>query len=121
MTQHHQHQTPTRLYRILSILLPLGIYGCQLFGKFTLVGTCAAGVLTALKAWVEWKQHSSKRVVQRTSPQPQSLLVPLRAPVAGCYLCHEMHQLRPYQITTGHQVGICQQCYRWSTFTHHYA
>ena len=48
MTQQHQHQAPPRLYRILSILLPLGIYGCQIFGKFTILGTCVAGVLTAL-------------------------------------------------------------------------
>ncbi len=119
MTQHHQHQVPTRLYHIFSTFLPIAIYVFQFIGKFTLVGTCVAGVLTALKAWVEWKHYHSKPV-QRQNPQPQSLLVPIRAPIAGCYLCREMHQLRPYSLA-GHQVGICQRCYHWSTFTHHYA
>ena len=122
MSQTHRtptpHYTPSKHYSTLTIaIFPLAIYFLQLLGKASALAACAAGILVVLKVIVEL-QHHHRASVRRPSPPPT--LVRVQAPLAGCYLCGELHHLRPYQME-GQRVGICRHCHHCMAFSGRYA
>ncbi|HZU00813.1 MAG TPA: hypothetical protein VFA10_14195 [Ktedonobacteraceae bacterium] len=99
------------------VIVPVALYILQLFGMGSSLATYAAGVLVLLKILVEWRQqHQQQPAPQHAAPIARASLVPAQAPLAGCYLCHQLRPLRPYQIA-GHQVGICEPCHHCLHFT----
>jgi hypothetical protein len=61
-----------------------------------------------LELGLQHRRHSSAR--RPRSPRVQACLVPVQPPLAGCYLCQEVHRLVPYEIM-GQRVGICKHCH----------
>jgi hypothetical protein len=116
MYAQHTPKKRTATYHTFTIvILPLALYVLQLLGMSSALATYAAGVLVLVKMMVEWR-HQHQRPMPQTTAVPRSSLVPAQAPLAGCYLCHQLRPLWPYQIA-GHRVGICQQCHHCLHFT----
>ncbi len=121
---HPSRRAPRRTpgcYRTLTIVIfPVMIYLLQLFGKVSILATCASGTLVVCKAIVELRHHQAASSRQSRPLPSRSLLVPVHAPVASCYLCQQVRQLRPYEIA-GWRAGICQHCHHWTLFSRQHA
>ena len=93
--------------RALFIFIPLAIFALQLLSRVNGLALCGAGVLTALKALLEWKQLQTVRA-STTGP----LVRRIPPTVAGCYLCQQVRPLHTYEID-GLQIAVCPPCQHW--------
>jgi hypothetical protein len=126
MSQTHRaptrHYTTPGCYSTLTIaILPLVIYFLQLFGKASSLAACAAGVLVVLKILIEWLHawHHDSQSAPLLRPTSRPRLVQVQPPLAGCFLCGQIRQLHPYEVS-GHRVGICQRCHHCVAVTGRY-
>ena len=111
-----QHPTTGCYHALTVVIFPVMIYLMQLLGKVSILATCASGALVLCKAILEVRHHHASSHRQSHPLPSRSLLVSVQAPVAGCYLCRQVRQLRPYEIE-GQRAGICQHCHHWTSFS----
>ena len=119
------HRTPKQNFTtgscyttLLVAVAPIAIYVLQLLGKISTPAACLAGILIITKALVEWHvamrrlvHPQSNSLQSHKKPATQRVLVPYKAPVAGCYYCQRTRSLRAYPFEAGQKVGVCQDCY----------